>query len=326
MSVAWSADQRRALSGSDDKTVRLWDVETGRCLRVLEGHTDSVWSVAWSADQRRALSGSGDKTVRLWDVETGRCLRVLEGHTDGVMSVAWSADQRRALSGSSDKTVRLWDVETGRCLRVLEGHTANVWSVAWSADQRRALSGSSDNTVRLWDVETGRCLRVLEGHTGDVRSVAWSADGRRAFSGDVKGGIRVWDLSEFVTEARTSEAPASHPWSSSTGWRPSSRRRAGIAIGITACSPLTRPPCHSDRAGLPMAGSAHDAPLPATTEGHDARRAPSHVPVLAISGPCCSTHLMKARPRDGPAWRAQGYKCSPSPASAMASRCGSSPS
>ena len=63
-------------------TVRLWDLETGRCLRVLEGHTDAVVSVAWSADPRRALSGSNDKTVRLWDVETGRCLRVLEGHTD----------------------------------------------------------------------------------------------------------------------------------------------------------------------------------------------------------------------------------------------------
>ena len=140
-SVAWSADQRRALSGSDDKTVRLWDVETGRCLRVLEGHTSAVWSVAWSADQRRALSGAQDKTVRLWDVETGRCLRVLEGHTTRSLSVAWSADQRHALSGSDDKTVRLWDVETGRCLRVLEGHTGDVWSVAWSADQRRALSG-----------------------------------------------------------------------------------------------------------------------------------------------------------------------------------------
>ena len=79
-SVAWSADERRALSGSSDNTVRLWDVETGRCLRVLEGHSSGVVSVAWSADGRRALSGSNDNTVRLWDVETGRCLRVLEGH------------------------------------------------------------------------------------------------------------------------------------------------------------------------------------------------------------------------------------------------------
>ena len=100
MSVAWSADQRRALSGSDDKTVRLWDVETGRCLRVLEGHTDWCRSVAWSADRRRALSGSADQTVRLWDVRD----RALPAHTRRPhkalsMSVAWSADQRRAFSG-----------------------------------------------------------------------------------------------------------------------------------------------------------------------------------------------------------------------------------
>ena len=83
MAYAFSPDGKRALSGADDNTVRLWDVETGRCLRVLEGHTDRL-SGAWrgSADQRRALSGADDNTVRLWDVETGRCLRVLEGHTD----------------------------------------------------------------------------------------------------------------------------------------------------------------------------------------------------------------------------------------------------
>src|SRR5262249_59656701 len=89
---ALGGDRRRALSGGLSNTVRLWDVETGRCLRVLEGHTDQVWSVALSADHRRALSGSNDCTVRLWDVETGRCLRVLEGHTDQIWSVALSAD------------------------------------------------------------------------------------------------------------------------------------------------------------------------------------------------------------------------------------------
>ena len=94
--------------GADDSTVRLWEVESGRCLRVLEGHTDSVLSVAWSPDGQRALSGAWDRTVRLWEVESGRCLRVLEGHTDSVRSVAWSPDGQRALSGADDSTVRLW--------------------------------------------------------------------------------------------------------------------------------------------------------------------------------------------------------------------------
>jgi hypothetical protein len=77
----FSSDGKRVLTGSQDHTVRLWDVETGHCLRVLEGHTNGIWGLAWSADGQRALSGSQDNTVRLWDVETGRCLRVLEGQT-----------------------------------------------------------------------------------------------------------------------------------------------------------------------------------------------------------------------------------------------------
>jgi small GTP-binding protein len=193
-SVAWSADQRLALSGARDKTVRLWDVETGRCLRVLEGHMDGVYDLAWSIDQSRALSCSYDRTLRLWDVKTGRCLRVFEGHTHSVWGLAWSPDQSRALSGSLDDTMRLWDVETGRCLRVFEGHTNDLRSVVWSADQQRALTGGDDNTVRLWDVETGRCLRVLEGHTSWVWTLAWSADQRLALSGAKDETVRLWDV------------------------------------------------------------------------------------------------------------------------------------
>ena len=190
---AFSPDVKRVLSGDRDNTVQLWNVETGRCLRVLEGHTAAVWSVAWRADQRRALSGADDNTVRLWDVETGRCLRAFEGHTSYVHSVVWGADHRRALSGSHDQTVRLWDVETGRCLRVLETHPGKVLRVAWRADQRHALASATD-TLQLWDVETGRCLRVLEGHTDPIWSAAWSADQRHALSGATDKTLRLWDV------------------------------------------------------------------------------------------------------------------------------------
>lgn len=194
LSYAFSPDGRQALTGATDRTLRLWDLAEGLCLRVLKGHTDVVNSLAWSDDQLRVLSSADDKTVRLWDLDTESCLRVFEGHMGQVWSIAWSADQQLALSCSEDKTIRLWEVETGRCLRVLEGHRGGIWSVKWSIDQQYALSGSIDGTLRLWDVETGACLRVLEGHRGYVRSLALSPDQRLVLSGSDDRTVRLWDL------------------------------------------------------------------------------------------------------------------------------------
>jgi len=197
--VSVNPDGRRAVSGSNDKTLRVWDLETGACLRTLEGHRDWVNSVSVSPDGRRAVSGSADKTLRVWDLETGACLRTLEGHAHTVNSVSVSPDGRRAVSASFDKTLRVWDLETGQCLATLEGHAEWVWSVSVSPDGRRAVSGAGtlsrrDNTLRVWDLETGACLRTLEGHRIFVNSVSVSPDGRRAVSASADRTLRVWDL------------------------------------------------------------------------------------------------------------------------------------
>jgi len=156
-SVAFSPDGRFVLSGSWDKTVRLWDIETGKCIRVFVDHKDFVYSVAFSPDGRFALSGSFDKTVRLWDIETGKCIRVFEGHEKAqyhwILSVALSPDGRFALSGSLDKTVRLWDIKTGKCIRVFEGHKDNVKSVTFSPDGRYAVSAGWDGVIILWEFD-----------------------------------------------------------------------------------------------------------------------------------------------------------------------------
>ncbi|CDF36259.1 unnamed protein product [Chondrus crispus] len=196
--VAMSGDGRRVVSGSEDASVRVWDVETGAQVgEALVGHTDVVRSVAMSGDGKRVVSGSEDKSVRVWDVETGAQVGdALVGHTGMVNSVTISGDGRRVVSGSWDTSVRVWDVETGeRVGDALIGHTDSVESVAMSGDGRRVVSGSFDGSVRVWDVETGEQVgEALVGHTDRVDSVAMSGDGKRVVSGSEDDTVRVWDV------------------------------------------------------------------------------------------------------------------------------------
>src|SRR5262249_25662886 len=99
----------RIVSASLDKTLRLWESATGKCLCVFKGHVEAVNSVAFSPDGKLVLSGSVDKTLRLWNVANGRCLRTINAHREAVSSVAFSPDGRYFVSGSQDKTVRLWE-------------------------------------------------------------------------------------------------------------------------------------------------------------------------------------------------------------------------
>jgi WD40 repeat protein len=214
--IGLSADGRLALTGDGDTTVRLWEVGTGECLRVLRGHTGGVASVSLGPGGRLAVSGGDgytrdrDSTVRLWDVATGRCLHVLEGHDGAVSAVAVDGDARLAVSGGWDETLRVWDVRTGRCLRTLHGHSGRVTSVAVSADGRLALSGSFDHTVRFWDVATGRCLRTIGEHANSVYEVALSGDGRLALSGDQEGKLRLSEPARLYTAPLEPCRPRSH--------------------------------------------------------------------------------------------------------------------
>jgi WD40 repeat protein len=206
--VAVSADGRRAVSCSGDRTLKVWDLESGRELRTLAGHFGDVNGVALAMDGRRVVSASGDGTLKVWDLESGRELRTLAGHSDSVNGVAVSADGRRALSASSDQTLKAWDLEKGRELHTLAGHSDSVDGVALSADGRRAVSASYDQTLKVWDLESGRELHTLAGHSDWVRGVAVSADGRRAVSASHDQTLKVWDLES----GRELHTLAGHSW------------------------------------------------------------------------------------------------------------------
>ncbi|KAF2681103.1 hypothetical protein K458DRAFT_310374 [Lentithecium fluviatile CBS 122367] len=161
-SVAFSPDSTRLASGSRDKTVKIWDANSGACLQTLEGHSSAVSSVAFSPDSTRLASGSRNKTVKIWDANSGACLQTLDGH-----------------SGSVSSTVKIWDANSGACLQTLEGHSRSVSSVAFSPDSTRLASGSWNKTVKIWDANSGACLQTLKGHSSSVSSVAFSPNSTR---------------------------------------------------------------------------------------------------------------------------------------------------
>ncbi|KPA36057.1 nwd1 protein [Fusarium langsethiae] len=180
-SVAFSADGQRLASGSDDKTVKMWDTATGACMQTLEGHGDLVSSVAFSADGQRLASGSDDKTVKIWDAATGACLHTLEGHGSWVYSVAFSADGQRLASGSYDKTVKIWDTATGACVQTLEFEFDRV-STPFSFDPMTNSLLSTD--IGLLDLDLPALPPAINNRSTDatlrgVRHSGWgiSTDG-----------------------------------------------------------------------------------------------------------------------------------------------------
>ena len=189
----FSPDRSRLLTGGDgaNPKVNIWDVETGSCFRVLNGHKEPVAALAWTKDQRSVASGAFDRCVRVWDVGSGECLRVLAGHRSYVRSVDFSPSRERLVSGSGDGVVRLWELATGKMLQEFQGYRDGVYHAVFDASETRVLSAGRDRTIRLWEVSTGRCLKLIDATGAHVQCLTWHSDQRRFLS--CAGDIRLWD-------------------------------------------------------------------------------------------------------------------------------------
>jgi len=192
-SAVFSVDGKQIITGGWDRTVRVWEAESGNELQVLEGHTSIVRSIAQSPDGRFLASSSLDSTVRIWDYTAGKNLHILRGHSANVATAVFSPDGRKVLTASWDHTARLWDVAEGKELRVFQGHTDWLFSAVFSKDGTRILTGSRDGTARLWDANTGNMLLVLKGHTQAVESALFSPDGLWVLTAGWDKTARLWD-------------------------------------------------------------------------------------------------------------------------------------
>ena len=203
-SVSFSPDGKWIAAGSADKTVRVWDANSGaEVLPALRGHLDDVRSVAFSPEGKYIASGSEDKTVRLWDTSLGiEVLPEMRGHDGCVQSVAFSPDGTRIVSGSTDFTAYVWNlIPKAEPPLIFLGHDGRVNSVAFSPNGTCIASGSDDTTIRVWDATSGGEVVPAFWHEGEVTSLAFSPDGRYIVSGSFDTAIRIWnaDTAELVS-------------------------------------------------------------------------------------------------------------------------------
>ncbi|MGK7924706.1 MAG: protein kinase [Spirulina sp.] len=189
-----SPDSRFLISASADKTIKVWELETGKLLNTLTGHTSFVNALAMTFDGNFIIGASADKTIRIWDLESGELVKTLSGHTNSVDAIAMSPDGQFLVSTGADKTIRVWDLESGEIRHVLQEHSGFINEIAISSDGTTLVSGSADESLKVWNLKTGERLHSLRGHSSFINAIAISPNGKTLASGSADKTIKIWDL------------------------------------------------------------------------------------------------------------------------------------
>ncbi|XP_054649680.1 dynein assembly factor with WDR repeat domains 1 isoform X5 [Dunckerocampus dactyliophorus] len=175
--VAFDKSGSRFITGSYDRTCRIWDTTLGIEQHTLEGHRNVVYAIAFNNPfGDKIATGSFDKTCKLWSAETGKCFHTFRGHMAEIVCLAFNPQSTLVATGSMDATAKLWEVETGREVATLTGHTAEVLSLCFNSIGNQLVTGSFDHTVIIWDVASGRPVHTLIGHQAEISNVQFNWD------------------------------------------------------------------------------------------------------------------------------------------------------
>ena len=207
--IVFTRDGKQLVSASQDKSIRVWDIEAERTVRIIrgeigDGREGKIFAMALSPDDHYLAVGGWmgpnakfDRkdvgSIRLYDFQTGELLALLRSHKDVVITLSFSPDSKWLASGSADKRVKIWDVRTRSLLRTLKGHEKEIYDVAFSPDGTRIVSASNDNTLKLWNTIDGSFIGTMWKHKDKVYTVEYSPDGKFIASGGFDNKLIIWD-------------------------------------------------------------------------------------------------------------------------------------
>lgn len=188
-----TSNQQNIITGSIDKTIKIFNLKTGKEIKTIKGLDDEITSICLSVDGKTLISATEGKIIKKWDVSTGKLVNDFEGHEGSVYNVCYDSNGKYILSCSEDKTVKIWDANTNRLVRTLSGHNAAVNAIDIT-DNGKLIASATEKSIKIWKWGQVDPEKTLEGHKFNVTSVKFNSEGNILVSGSIDKTVKMWDV------------------------------------------------------------------------------------------------------------------------------------